>query len=82
MTVAQLALAQPPKKYRRGRRALIRADSAGGTHDFVGPAHPVAAVAVLPAQPRVVCRAPGTPCKGAPCEYDSGRAARPTTSRR
>ncbi|WUS46905.1 IS1380 family transposase [Streptomyces mirabilis] len=35
VTVAQLALAQLPKKYRRGRRTLIRTDSAGGTHDFV-----------------------------------------------
>jgi hypothetical protein len=32
---AGLALAQLPKKYRRGRRTLIRTDSAGGTHDFV-----------------------------------------------
>ncbi|ALO91258.1 Putative transposase [Streptomyces hygroscopicus subsp. limoneus] len=32
---AQLALAQLPKNYRRGRQTLIRADSAGGTHDFV-----------------------------------------------
>ncbi|WP_148590559.1 IS1380 family transposase, partial [Streptomyces sp. WAC01526] len=32
---AQLALAQLPKKYRRGRRTLVRTDSAGGTHDFV-----------------------------------------------
>ncbi|MDX3486620.1 IS1380 family transposase [Streptomyces sp. ID05-18] len=31
----QLALAQLPKKYRRGRRTLIRTDSAGGTHEFV-----------------------------------------------
>ncbi|MFE1957408.1 IS1380 family transposase [Streptomyces sp. NPDC059479] len=35
ITATQLALAQLPKKYRRGRRTLIRADSAGGTHDFV-----------------------------------------------
>ncbi|MFJ2194295.1 IS1380 family transposase, partial [Kitasatospora sp. NPDC087861] len=32
---AQVALAQLPKKYRRGRRTLIRTDSAGGTHDFL-----------------------------------------------
>ncbi|MFE3519454.1 transposase [Streptomyces sp. NPDC059166] len=32
---AQLALAQLPKHYRRGRQTLIRTDSAGGTHDFV-----------------------------------------------
>jgi hypothetical protein len=32
---AQLALAQLPKRYRRGRQTLIRTDSAGGTHDFV-----------------------------------------------
>lgn len=31
----QPALAQLPKKYRRGRRTLIRTDSAGGTHDFL-----------------------------------------------
>jgi hypothetical protein len=31
----QLALAQLPKRYRRGRQTLIRTDSAGGTHDFV-----------------------------------------------
>ncbi len=35
ITAAQLALAQLPKKYRRGRRTLIRTDSAGGTHYFV-----------------------------------------------
>jgi hypothetical protein len=35
ITTAQRALAQLPKKYRRGRRTLIRTDSAGGTHDFV-----------------------------------------------
>lgn len=34
-TTAQLALAQLPKPYRRGRQTLIRTDSAGGTHDFV-----------------------------------------------
>lgn len=28
----QLALAQLPKKYRRGRQTLIRTDSVGGTH--------------------------------------------------
>ncbi|MFA3842626.1 IS1380 family transposase [Streptomyces aureus] len=32
---AQLALAQLPKKYRRGRQTLIRTDSGGGTHAFV-----------------------------------------------
>ncbi|MCZ4103471.1 IS1380 family transposase [Streptomyces sp. So13.3] len=31
----QLALAQLPKKYRRGRQTLVRTDSAGGTHEFV-----------------------------------------------
>ncbi|MFI1967486.1 IS1380 family transposase [Streptomyces pathocidini] len=35
IAAAQLALAQLPKKYRRGRRTLIRTDSAGGTHDFL-----------------------------------------------
>ncbi|MFH9735794.1 IS1380 family transposase [Streptomyces sp. NPDC017260] len=35
ITATQLALSQLPKKYRRGRRTLIRTDSAGGTHDFV-----------------------------------------------
>ncbi|MEU3304569.1 IS1380 family transposase [Streptomyces sp. NPDC006678] len=35
IAVAQQALAQLPKKYRRGRRTLIRTDSAGGTHDFL-----------------------------------------------
>ncbi|MEU6578534.1 IS1380 family transposase [Streptomyces sp. NPDC046805] len=35
ITTAQLALAQLPKRYRRGRQTLIRTDSAGGTHDFV-----------------------------------------------
>ncbi|MCX5400717.1 IS1380 family transposase [Streptomyces sp. NBC_00102] len=34
ITTARLALAQLPKKYRRGRRTLIRTDSAGGTHEF------------------------------------------------
>lgn len=35
ITATRLALAQLPEKYRRGRRTLIRTDSAGGTHDFV-----------------------------------------------
>ncbi|MEU5288173.1 IS1380 family transposase [Streptomyces sp. CA-278952] len=35
ITAARLALAQLPKEYRRGRRTLIRTDSAGGTHAFV-----------------------------------------------
>ena len=35
ITTTQLALAQLPKKYRRGRRTLIRTDSGGGTHEFV-----------------------------------------------
>jgi hypothetical protein len=35
ITATRLALAQLPRKYRRGRRTLIRTDSAGGTHDFV-----------------------------------------------
>ncbi|MEU7449232.1 IS1380 family transposase [Streptomyces diastaticus] len=35
ITTAQLALAQLPTRLRRGRRTLIRTDSAGGTHDFV-----------------------------------------------
>jgi hypothetical protein len=33
--VARLALAQLPKRYRRGRRTLIRTDSGGGTHEFM-----------------------------------------------
>ncbi len=33
---ARLSLAQLPKEYRRGRRTLIRTDSGGGTHEFVG----------------------------------------------
>lgn len=32
---ARQALSQLPKSYRRGRRTLIRTDSAGGTHEFV-----------------------------------------------
>ncbi|MDH6129200.1 hypothetical protein P3T39_006189 [Kitasatospora sp. GP82] len=32
---ARLALAQLPRKYRRGRRTLIRTDSGGGTHKFL-----------------------------------------------
>ncbi|WP_329202778.1 MULTISPECIES: IS1380 family transposase [unclassified Streptomyces] len=35
ITTARLALAQLPKKYRRGRRTLIRTDAGGGTHEFV-----------------------------------------------
>ncbi|GAA2137393.1 IS1380 family transposase [Kitasatospora kazusensis] len=35
ITTTRLALAQLPKRHRRGRRTLIRTDSAGGTHDFV-----------------------------------------------
>ncbi|MHC0434365.1 IS1380 family transposase [Streptomyces sp. O3] len=35
ITTTQLALAQMPKNYRRGRRTLIRTDSGGGTHEFV-----------------------------------------------
>lgn len=36
ITATRLALAQLPKKHRRGRRTLIRTDSAGGTHKFLG----------------------------------------------
>lgn len=36
-----------PKKYRRGRRTLIRTDSEGGTHDFVAWLTRRAAAAVL-----------------------------------
>ncbi|MGW0828687.1 IS1380 family transposase [Streptomyces sp. NPDC002845] len=35
ITAARLALAQLPKKYRRGGHTLIRCDSGGGTHEFV-----------------------------------------------
>lgn len=35
ITITQLALAQLPKQYRRGRRTLVRTDSAGGTHAFL-----------------------------------------------
>ena len=35
ITTTKLALAQLPKRHRRGRRTLIRTDSAGGTHDFL-----------------------------------------------
>ncbi|MFG2677286.1 IS1380 family transposase [Streptomyces sp. NPDC048445] len=35
ITATQLALAQLPKRHRRGRSTLIRTDSAGGTHEFV-----------------------------------------------
>jgi hypothetical protein len=35
IATAQLALAQLPKKCRRGRQTPIRTDSADGTHDFV-----------------------------------------------
>jgi hypothetical protein len=36
ITAAKLALAQLPRRYRRGRRTLIRTVTAGGTHEFVG----------------------------------------------
>lgn len=35
IAIAELVLAQTPKKYRRGRQTLIRTDSRGGTHEFV-----------------------------------------------
>ncbi|MET9888579.1 IS1380 family transposase [Streptomyces sp. NPDC006430] len=35
ITATQLALAQLPKRHRRGRSTLIRTDSGGGTHEFV-----------------------------------------------
>jgi hypothetical protein len=35
ITTTKLALGQLPKRYRRGRRTLIRTDSAGGIHDFL-----------------------------------------------
>jgi hypothetical protein len=35
ITTTKLALAQLPKQHRRGRSALIRTDSAGGTHAFL-----------------------------------------------
>lgn len=33
--VTRMALAQLPKRFRRGRRTLVRTDSAGGTHAFL-----------------------------------------------
>jgi hypothetical protein len=35
ITSTKMALAPVPKRYQRGRRTLIRTDSAGGTHDFL-----------------------------------------------
>ncbi|MFJ7497811.1 IS1380 family transposase [Streptomyces sp. NPDC097727] len=35
IAIAQQSLAHLPKKHRRGRRTLIRTDSADGTHDFL-----------------------------------------------
>jgi hypothetical protein len=35
ITATRLALAQLPKRYRRGRSTLIRTDSGGGTHQFI-----------------------------------------------
>ena len=35
ITTTRLALAQLPERHRRGRRTLIRTDSAGGTHGFL-----------------------------------------------
>jgi hypothetical protein len=35
ITTTRLALAQLPRKYRRGRQTLIRTEPAGGTHEFV-----------------------------------------------
>ncbi|MET8138641.1 IS1380 family transposase [Streptomyces sp. NPDC005251] len=35
ITTTRLALAQLPKRHRRGRSTLIRTDSAGGTHEFL-----------------------------------------------
>ncbi|MDQ0772926.1 hypothetical protein QF026_001392 [Streptomyces aurantiacus] len=35
ITATQLTLAQLPKRFRRGRRTLVRTDSGGGTHEFV-----------------------------------------------
>jgi hypothetical protein len=35
IAATRLALAQLPSRYRRGRRTLIRTDTAGGTHDFL-----------------------------------------------
>jgi hypothetical protein len=35
ITATQLALAQLPKRFRRGLRTLVRTDSGGGTHEFV-----------------------------------------------
>lgn len=35
ITTTRMALAQLPKRYQRGRRMLIRTDSAGGSHDFL-----------------------------------------------
>ncbi|MBB4987543.1 hypothetical protein GGE06_008516 [Streptomyces sp. SFB5A] len=35
VTTTKMALAQLPKQHRRGRRTLIRTDSAGGTHEFL-----------------------------------------------
>ena len=35
ITATRQALAQLPRRHRRGRRTLIRTDSAGGTHEFL-----------------------------------------------
>jgi hypothetical protein len=49
ITTARLALAQLPKRYRRGRQTLIRCDSAG-THSRATP--PVASRADMATSPR------------------------------
>lgn len=69
ITTARLALAQLPKKYRRGRQTLIRTDSGGGTHKFPSP-HSNCGTASEP-KPRTASGppAPPKPAQPAPARH-------------
>ncbi|MFE7898181.1 transposase [Streptomyces sp. NPDC057424] len=47
LTAIRLALAQPPKKYRRGRQTLIRTDSVGAAPTTSSPGFPARTLALL-----------------------------------
>ena len=83
ITTAQLALAQLPKKFRRGRQTLIRTDSGGGTHEFLAwltKRGPVAVV--LGRHDHHRRHPPGRPARFPPRRgrWPSSRAARSATA--
>jgi Transposase DDE domain group 1 len=68
ITTTQLALAQLPKKYRRGRQTLIRTDSGGGTGPRPPPGTPRRSVARIGYR---ACRSRGDLRCGTPAAFAS-----------